>query len=178
MRSCRLTYALLLAALTVPMALVAQGTDEVGLPVGTKPAAVQIEDLDGHAVDLSQYGSGKPVLMEFWATWCEVCKALHPSMVAAQKRFGDQVDFLSVSVAVNQTPRSIKRYLERHPVPGRVLWDVGGRATRAYEAPTTSYVIILDAAGRVAYTGVGADQDLEAALEKVVGSATEGQIQH
>ncbi len=159
-----------LTAATVPAQLAAQGMNEVGLPLGTTPPAVQIEDLDGNAVDLSQYGSGKPVLMEFWATWCEVCKALHPAMVAAQKRFGEQVDFLSVSVAVNQTPRSIKRYLERHPVPGRVLWDAGGKATRAYAAPTTSYVIILDAAGRVAYTGVGADQDLEAALEKALRS--------
>ena len=169
-----LLAAVFLTAATVPTQLAAQGMNEVGLPLGTTPAAVQIEDLDGNAVDLSQYGSGKPVLLEFWATWCEVCRELHPTMVAAHNRFGSQVDFLAVGVAVNQTPRSIKRHLERHPVVGRVLWDVKGRATRAYEAPTTSYIVILDAAGRVAYTGVGADQDLEAALEGIVRTTNKG----
>jgi hypothetical protein len=40
---------------------------------------------------------------------------------------------------------------------------------RAYDVPSTSFIAIVDAKGRVAYTGVGADQDLEAALRKVVG---------
>jgi TATA-box binding protein (TBP) (component of TFIID and TFIIIB) len=40
---------------------------------------------------------------------------------------------------------------------------------RAFQAPSTSYVVLLDASGKVAYTGVGADQDIEAALQRVVG---------
>jgi hypothetical protein len=36
-------------------------------------------------------------------------------------------------------------------------------------APTTSYVVILDAEGRVAYTGSGGDQEIAAALARVVG---------
>jgi hypothetical protein len=49
------------------------------------------------------------------------------------------------------------------------LWDGKGRAVRAYRAPTTSYVVILDAAGAVAYTGVGESQDLVEALERIAG---------
>ncbi len=146
----------------------AQGVDEVGLPLGTVPAAVQIEDLDGNPVDLGDYIGKKPVLLQFWATWCEQCKALEPRIDAAYERYGDQVEFLAISVAVNQTKRSIRRHLTKHPIPHTVLWDTEGRATRAFMAPTTSYVVILDGAGRVAYTGVGGDQDIEAALARVV----------
>ncbi len=144
-------------------------TDEVGLPLGTVPEAVIIEDLEGNEVDLSQYIGGRPTLFQFWATWCEDCKQLEPTMIAAHERYGDQVTFIAVSVAVNQSKRSIKRHLEKNPVPHIVLWDTRGRAVRAFAAPTTSYVALLDFEGKVAYTGVGGDQDIEAAIRRVVG---------
>jgi len=131
-------------------------TDEVGLPLETVPEAVVIEDLDGNDVDLAQYIGGKPALFEFWATWCEDCKELEPTLIAAHERYGDEVNFIAVSVAVNQSKRSIKRHLEDNPVPYTVLWDTRGRGVRAFAAPTTSYVALLDADGKVVYTGVGA----------------------
>lgn len=143
-------------------------TDEVGLPLGTVPEAVVIEDLDGNDVDLAQYIGGKPALFQFWATWCEDCKQLEPKMIAAHEQYGDQVTFIAVSVAVNQSKRSIERHLEKNPVPHIVLWDTRGRAVRAFAAPTTSYVALLDADGKVVYTGVGGDQDIEMAIRRVV----------
>ncbi len=164
----RALFAILgLAALAAPRTGLAQ---EVGLPVGEKPAAVVIEDLEGNPVDLGEVIGGRPALLEFWATWCPICEALEPRIEAAHRRFGEDVAFVIVAVAVNQTPRRIRRHLEEHPMPGRVLWDVQGRATRAFMAPTTSYVVVLDAEGRVVYTGTGEDQDLEAAVEKAVGA--------
>jgi thiol-disulfide isomerase/thioredoxin len=143
-------------------------TDEVGIPLGTIPEAVIIEDLDGNAVDLGQYIGGKPTLFQFWATWCEECKQLEPKMITAHERYGDLVTFIAVSVAVNQSKRSIKKHLEKNPVPHIVLWDTRGRAVRAFAAPTTSYVALLDADGIVVYTGVGRDQDIDMAIRRVV----------
>lgn len=155
------------ACAAAPRALVAQGG--IGLPIGERPPAVEIEDLDGKPVDLGQYMGKKPVLLQFWATWCPLCEELKPQLEAARARFGDGVEILLVAVAVNQTRRSIRRYQERHDPPGRILWDTDGRATRAFRAPTTSYVVILDADGKVAYTGVGSEQDIVGTLAGVVG---------
>jgi len=141
---------------------------DVGLPVGERPAAVQIEDLDGTAFDMGQVVGRKPVLIQFWATWCPTCEALQPRLEAAKRQYGDQLEVLIVAVAVNQTKRTITRHMERHPLSGRVLWDTQGRATRAYRAPTTGYVVILDAGGRVTYTGVGENQDLVAAVGRAI----------
>jgi len=144
------------------------GQDDLGLPVGSLAQPVVVEDLDGRPVDLAQWIGKQPVLLEFWATWCPLCRALEPKLEAARRRYGDRVAFLALAVAVNQNQASIKRHLERHPLPARVLWDAGGRAVRAFQAPSTSYVVILDATGRVRYTGSGEDQDLEAAIAKVM----------
>jgi thiol-disulfide isomerase/thioredoxin len=156
--------------LLVPVLLHAQ--DIIGIPVGETPPAVTLESLTGDSVPLSQWIGKKPVIIEFWATWCPICAELLPRMEAAQKRFGDRAQFLVVAVAVNQSKNSVRRHLERDPMPFTFLWDGNGAAVRAFQAPSTSYVAVLDAKGKVVYTGVGADQDIEAALTKAVTGGT------
>ena len=156
----------ILALLTVAPAR----AQDVGLALGSVPAGVELEDLDGNVVALSQFVGKKPVLVEFWATWCPLCAALEPRLAAAKKKHGDNLEIVIIAVGVNQNPRSIKRHMENHALPGRVLFDARGRATRAYQAPTTSYIVALDAKGRVVYTGVGEEQDIGAAADRAVQS--------
>jgi thioredoxin-like negative regulator of GroEL len=152
--------------LALPVALAGQ---DVGLPVGTKAPGVTLVDLDGKSVDLAQYVGKQPVLLEFWATWCPLCKALEPSLKAAHAKYGGKVTFVAVGVGVNETPASIKRHLATRPLPFPVLFDADGAAVRAYQAPTTSYVVVLDRAGHVTYTGAGAEQDIAAVLQRLLG---------
>ena len=132
--------------------------------MGETPELVEIEDLDGNPVKLADYIGEKPLLIEFYARWCGDCEALMPQMIDVHDRYGDRVEFLAISVAVSQSPRSVKRALEDHPVDYATVWDAGGRAVRAFLAPATSYIVVLDAHGVVTYTGVGPEQDIEAAV--------------
>lgn len=140
---------------------------EAGIAVGARAPAVVVKDLDGHSVDLATYLGHRPVLLEFWATWCEVCEALLPRVRAAQETFGAQVEFFGVNVTVNQTPERVRRYLAAYHPPFHTLYDDAGDATRAYGAPTTSFIVIVDRTGTVSYTGTGDSQNLDAALRAV-----------
>jgi len=163
-KTCVVRRASFMAALLfAPVSLHAQ--DIIGIPVGETPPAVTLENLNGDSVALSQWIGKKPVLVEFWATWCPICAELLPRMAAAQKKFGDRAEFLVVAVAVNQSKNSVRRHLEKHPMPFTFLWDGNGAAVRAFDAPSTSYIAVLDVQGKVVYTGVGADQNVEAAIE-------------
>lgn len=136
--------------------------------VGTFATPMTITDLDGASVRLDAKASGKPMLIEFWATWCEVCEALMPSVRRAATRFGSQVDFVGINVTVNESRNRVKRWVERERPPYRTLYDESGLAVRTFQAPVTSYVVIVDANGVIRYTGVGEEQDLIRALEGVV----------
>ena len=153
-------------ALALPATLCAQ---DIGLPLGTAAPSATVEDLDGKPVDLRGYAGKQPVVLEFWATWCPLCKALEPALKAAHARWGGAVRFAAVGVGVNETPASIRRHLAQHPLPFPVFFDATGAAVRAYQAPTTSYIVILDRTGKVSYTGAGAEQDLAPAIARVVG---------
>jgi len=141
----------------------------IGIEHGAVPEPLTLTTIDGETVDLAESFGQRPVVLEFWATWCPKCEALAPKMSAAHEEFGDRVDFYAIAVAVGQNPERVRRHLEHHPIPFPVLWDEDGAATRRFQAPTTAYIVILDADGRVAYTGVDVDQDIRGALARIVG---------
>jgi thiol-disulfide isomerase/thioredoxin len=162
-RTAWLAMALALLAAGPGSPLAAQDSG-ISLPIGTAAPDAALEDLDGNPVSLLEVVDGRPALLEFWATWCPLCEALQPQLDRIQATYGDRLAIVAVGVAVNQNPRRIKRHLERHDPGYPYLYDARGEAVRAYGAVSTSIVVLLDAEGRVAYTGVGANQDLEAAV--------------
>jgi hypothetical protein len=89
-------------------------------------------------------------------------------MLEAYERYGDRVRFFAIAVAVGQSESRVRGHLDEHPVPYRTLWDGRGEAVRAFQAPATSYIAILEASGAVAYTGLGRDQDIDAAIRSVL----------
>jgi len=140
---------------------------EAGISVGAMAPVVTVRDLDGKSVDLGQYIGKKPVFLEFWATWCELCEELLPRVRAAKARYGEGVEFIGINVTVNQTQERVRRYLEKHRPPFTTLWDEEGTSTRAYQAPATSYVVIVDRSGKVAYTGSGGTQEFDGVLRRI-----------
>ena len=141
---------------------------DLGIEVGSTAPAVVVQSLDGKSVNLGQYIGKTPMLIEFWATWCPNCRELMPTLLDAQKKYGQKVKFVNLAVAINQSPEKVRRFLAAHPLPHETFYDVDGKAAGAFDAPATSYVVVLDKSGKVVYTGLGGKQDLEAALKKVL----------
>ena len=153
------------AALAAPLAARAQ---DLGIDVGATAPTVTVHALDGKAVNLANYIGKTPMLIEFWATWCPNCRELMPTLLDTEKKYGKRVKFLALAVAINQSPEKVRRWLAAHPLPHETLYDTDGKAAGAFDAPATSYVVVLDKTGKVVYTGLGGKQDLDAAIQKAL----------
>lgn len=145
---------------------------DVGIAIGEKAPGGPLETLDGKQVDLATYlaaAAGKtPVVLEFWATWCENCKHLEPSMRAAMTKYGAQAKFVTIAVSINQTIARVKAWQAINKLPGTLLYDRKGQVAGDYDAPATSYVVVIDKSGKVVYTGTGGAQNIDAAIKKAL----------
>lgn len=163
-----------IAAIVTPVALLAPNAQAQigGIPLGAQAPSAMVETLDGRAIDLKRYmDQGKPVVLEFWATWCPLCRKLEPTMAAARAKYDEQVIFVSVGVSGNQTPERQRAHAEANRMTGEFVFDRHDNAQKAFSALHTSYVVVLDAKGVVVYTGMGDTQDIDAAVRKGLRTA-------
>ena len=141
---------------------------DLGIDVGKRAPAAMVRTLDGKPFDLGSYVGRAPMLLEFWATWCPKCRELEPALLDAEKKYGSRVKFIGVAVSINESPERVKAYTAKHGLRHQIVFDTDGNAADAYDAPATSYVVVVDRAGKVVYTGLGGTQDLEAAIRKAL----------
>ncbi len=99
-------------------------------PLLGKPAPdFTLTDLDGNAISLSSL-RGKPVVLNFWASYCAPCVTEHPTFTAAAEFYQDQVQFLGV-IYQDTEPR-IEAFNQQFGAWGPTLIDPGGKAAIAY----------------------------------------------
>ena len=144
------------------------GAQESGIAVGSDAPGAAVETLDGKPADIADFVKKGPTLLQFWATWCTNCKALEPRINAAITKYAGKVRFVAVAVSVNQTVDRIKAYRDKYHMAHDIVYDRKGYAADAYEVAATSYIVVVDGKGKVVYTGLGSDQDIDAAVAKAL----------
>jgi cytochrome c biogenesis protein CcmG/thiol:disulfide interchange protein DsbE len=156
------------AFVTLARPLMAQAGD--GMAVGAAAPAVVVLNAAGKSVTVTPT-LGHPMLIEFWATWCEFCERLEPTMKTVYGKYGNKVQFAAIAVNVNQTPRRVAKHVQDRTLKYPVYYDESGKAVSAYDVAATSFVVIIGKDGKVAYTGVGDKQDLDSAIKEVLKKA-------
>ncbi|HEV7993840.1 MAG TPA: TlpA disulfide reductase family protein [Gemmatimonadaceae bacterium] len=159
---------LALAALALVAAPQLASAQDGGLPIGSTMPLALVQTLDGKPTALTKAIGEGPALIEFWATWCENCEKLLPTLQKVEAKYRGKVKFIGVAVSVNESANRVRLHVARHNVPGVQFYDYSGDATSNWDVPATSHVVVIDKKGKVVYTGVGGDQDLDAAIKKAL----------
>jgi cytochrome c biogenesis protein CcmG, thiol:disulfide interchange protein DsbE len=124
------------------------GTDPHAVPfmMQDKPApAFNLKRLDtGERVTLEQF-KGKPVLINFWATWCGPCKQEHPVIQWGHENFGDQVQFLGV--VYEDSEENAKSFLLRDPTGFPQFLDANGSMAVDYGVTGVPETYFIDREG-------------------------------
>ena len=114
-------------------------------------------DADGTEVKLSDY-VGKPIVLNFWASWCTPCKSEMPEFNAAWEELEGEVQFLMVNMTdgSRETVESAREYVEGEGFTFPVLFDTGSEAAIAYSAYSLPTTYFIDAEGYLVARAVGA----------------------
>lgn len=116
-------------------------------PLVGKPAPeFALVDLDGRRVDLAEL-EGKPVVINFWATWCQPCVVEHPMLVEAARIYDGRAHFLGI--VYQDEPDLIRRFVDRRGAWGPALLDPDSRVAIAYGVYGAPETFILDADGTI-----------------------------
>ena len=121
----------------------------------------------GETIDLARY-RGKPVVLNFWATWCRPCWEEHPTLTATAKSVGDQVQF--VGVVFQDDESKIVDFLRERGWAYPTLVDEKGKTAIAYGVGGVPETFFLDRKGNIVakFEGPMSPQDLETNLAKAM----------
>ena len=135
-----------------------------------KPLALSGVAIDGRQVSLESL-RGTPVLVHYWATWCEPCKVDMAQIRELVAKYGPK-KFAVVGIALDSDKQQLEKFLKSKPIAWPQLHEAGGLDGRLAEelgVLTLPTMILLDAEGKVVDRNVVITE-----LEKKVDALLEG----
>ena len=113
-------------------------------------------DGDGNPVALFSY-LGKPIVLNFWASWCGPCQMEMPHFEQAYLDMGEEIQFLMVNMTGGrESLKSAENFLEKTGYTFPVLFDLDLDAAYTYGAYTLPMTVFIDADGNVQDLAIGA----------------------
>lgn len=122
----------------------------------------KVTQVDGIGLKKLLKPNGKPLLVNFWATWCDPCREEFPDLVKINEEYRGKIDFITISLDdLEEINRGVPKFLTemRADMPAFLLWTQDESA--AISAISQEYrgglpfTIFFDSAGKTAYQKQG-----------------------
>ena len=131
---------------------------------------ITVYTADGTAVRLSDF-RGKPVVLNFWASWCGPCKSEMPAFEAAYQQQGADIQFLMVDLTdgYSETVEGASAFIAEAGYTFPVFFDTDRTANAAYAVSAIPATFFIDAEGCLAasHTGAMDAATLQSYLDKI-----------
>lgn len=135
-----------------------QTVEEETKPPRTEPKAMDFEvyDINGNKVKLSDH-FGKPIVLNFWASWCGPCQMEMPDFNQKYLEHGDEVQFFMVNMTTGrETLSSAKSFISSNGYSLPVFFDTDSDAADTYAVYSLPTTYFIDAEGYLIAKATGA----------------------
>lgn len=135
-----------------------------------KASDFSVYDIDGNEVHLSDY-LGKPIVLNFWASWCNPCQMEMPDFHKKYLELGEEVQFLMINMTdgSRETVETASEFIAEVEYTFPVFYDTESTASIAYEVYSLPMTFFIDSDGYVAATASGAidEETLQRGIELI-----------
>jgi len=109
-----------------------------------------VYDREGNKVNLSDF-YGKPIIINFWVTWCYYCVEEMPLFEEKYKEYGEKVNFLMIDAVdgESETQEDGEKLIEDKGFTFPVYFDTDGNASHTYQAYSLPTTVFIDADGYI-----------------------------
>lgn len=136
-----------------------------GIAIGNRAPDFQLPTMDGKTVKLSDY-RGKPVLLNFWATWCGPCRYEVPFLEQINDTYTSQ-GLVMLAVDIGENATTIQNFMTSLNVSLPVLMDANSAVSKKYGLTGIPTTLLLDKDGIIRFKIIGAFQN-KAAIEEAL----------
>jgi len=144
------------------------GSGAATAPVeGALAPDLMLQDLDGELIKLSDL-RGRPVLLNFWTTWCGYCRAERSTLQQLHEQYGED-ELAVLAVAIGEDRTLLRSFVREQGLTYSILLDEDGRVSRSYKVRGIPASFFIDREGVIQAQHVGAlaEEVLTAYLQKV-----------
>ncbi len=122
-------------------------------PAARPTPGLELTDLGGRVWSLAAL-KGRPVLLNFWASWCEPCRVEMPSLERLAAKHG-RAKLAVLTVNYQESEAVIRRFLDARPIALPILLDPDGDAAGLWTPRVFPSTVLIDRAGAARSTVVG-----------------------
>jgi cytochrome c biogenesis protein CcmG/thiol:disulfide interchange protein DsbE len=136
--------------------------------LGKRAPEFTLKDVEGRDITLASL-HGKPVLLDFWATWCEPCREATPHIQVLHGQFKDK-GLAVVGIDTNEPAETARKYFAEQKYTFANLLGSGSDVIKNYGANGIPLVVLIDKDGIVRYVhrGWGSGMDLTPEVKKLI----------
>ena len=142
-----------------------------GPEIGNLAPDFQLNNLDGQRVSLSDF-LGKPVLVNFWTSWCPPCRSEMPFIqdISTDKKWADE-GLVVLAIDIGESPSTVREFVKNYGLTFPVLLDVARDVSLEYYVRGIPTTFLIDREGIIQDIRIGpfsSVTEIERSLGKII----------
>lgn len=142
--SCSLTKE---AGNTKGCALAGAETGNSAVGSGIAAPDFTLRTLNGADITLSHIVQNKPIILDFWTSWCPNCRRDMPKLNTLYEKYHDQIEVIGVNLQESST--TVQEYIQSTHITYPIVFDADGAVARAYGIQYTNTHVLINTQGQI-----------------------------
>jgi len=135
------------------LAMLSWGCSTTAPEIGALAPGFTASTLDGETITLDEL-RGKPVVLNFWATWCGACRYQMLFLQAAFEEKGHDIEFIGINL--RESSNKVRQVVEYEGVGYTIVLDGNGAIANSYKIRPIPVTFLIDEQGVIKYIRIGA----------------------